>query len=143
MFLLQNILVCKCTYSYSACSHNAPDLRRKFPVVGGPQITKPQICGLKKLLRFADLPQVNLALCRLVICLSNLFVICGLKTFASPQIHSISPHKYSTKCSNSNVYTKQKIVEKDDFQDSFETGQVVQSWAVFCRNLQICDLYSR
>jgi hypothetical protein len=55
--------------------------------VGGPQISfaDPQISGLKMFVRFADLPQM-LHLIDLKFVDPIFFVICGLKTSASPRM---------------------------------------------------------
>ncbi len=66
--------------------------------VGSPKISssnrKSSNLWTEKFVRFADLSQMwHFAICR-----PNLFVICGLKTSASPQIQTIYPLKFSIYC---------------------------------------------
>jgi hypothetical protein len=71
--------------------------------------------------------------CRFAICGSNPFSNFRIYSlWMSPQIHTFSPYKYSIKCSNSKFY---KIIF---FKSTFRIV-LRQSYAVFCRNLRICD----
>jgi hypothetical protein len=64
------------------------------------------------------------------------FVICGINTAASPQIHTFSPFKFSIQCSFSDLYKIKNRFKKTTFRAVFRQSR---DFFVDC-GFAICEL---